>query len=94
MPGARGGIAMAQPGNTVSLPAKPKIIPNEKMKSLFWKKLSNKVVVDSFWKDIDESTIKLDTGKLEELFSKAKIQAKTSSSAKQHDFTRSLKVAK
>ena len=59
------------------------------MKSLFWKKLSNKVVVDSFWKDVDESTIKLDTSKLEELFSKAKFQAKNPSSGKNNSKAKS-----
>lgn len=76
MPGARGGLGMPRAAQAVSLPPKPKITPNEKMKSLFWKKLKDKSVVDSFWKDVDESIIKLDTSKLEELFSKAKLQAK------------------
>eukprot|EP00945_MAST-04E_sp_MAST-4E-sp1_P008617 g8617.t1 len=51
----------------------PCLVPEEASECL---KLKDKSVVDSFWKDVDESIIKLDTSKLEELFSKAKLQAK------------------
>ena len=57
-----------------ALPPKPKIKPNEKMKSLFWGKIKTKAVPNSVWEDIDETIIELDVLKIEEMFSKASLK--------------------
>lgn len=53
---------------SLHLPAKEDVIPNSKMKPLFWTKIPDNLVTSSIWKEAQDRMMHLDTSKLEKLF--------------------------
>ena len=49
-------------------PKKPNPKPKEKMKALAWTKVPDKVALDGFWKNIDDSKVKVDEDMITKMF--------------------------
>jgi hypothetical protein len=52
----------------IQLPPKPVVKPSTKMKQLNWTKIPNNKVVSSYWKDVSEVDIEIDSNEVELLF--------------------------